>query len=123
MIHMTKLLKETLDALNSGLSLFDKVTLGRLGSEGITLELVGGSPDSVYLDGARVQSVPLLFLAKSRCNEAAIGALGEILEYLRKNPPCGAVSAEITGCPALVDRGGDSFLYEAQVKLTMYIDD
>ena len=114
----TELLRLTADMLGkkSGLP----VTFGRLGSEGLTLQLHGGEDETHYLDGGRLRVIPLLFLAKFGEQKKAMDALYRLLDILEQEPPEGVTQVRITSLPELVDRGEDSVIYEAQCELLVY---
>lgn len=116
----TEILRRTADMLNGKGELFAPVTFGRLGAEGITVQLAGGEDETHYLDGGRVRVLPLLFLAKCREQKKAMDALYRLLDILEQEPPEGVTQVRITSLPELVDRGEDSVIYEAQAELAVY---
>lgn len=116
----TELLRLTAERLNQSGELFAPVTFGRLGAEGITMQLTGGEDETRYLDGGRLRVIPLLFLAKSTEQRKAMDALYRLLDILERQPPEGALSVHTTSLPELVDRGEDSVIYEAQAELLVY---
>ena len=116
----TEILRLTADRLNKKEELFAPVTFGRLGAEGITVQLSGGKDDTRYLDGGRLRVIPLLFLAKSNEQKKAMDALYRLLDILEQEPPEGVLSVRTTSLPELVDRGEDSVIYEAQCELLVY---
>ena len=116
----TEILRSTAETLNESGGLFANVTFGRLGAEGITVQLAGGEEVARYLDGGRLRVLPLLFLAKCREQKRAMDALYRLLDILEQQPPEGVLSVRITSLPQLVDRGEDSVIYEAQCELLVY---
>ena len=116
----TEILRLTADTLNKKAELFAPVTFGRLGAEGITVQLSGGEDETHYLDGGRLRVLPLLFLAKHREQKRAMDALYRLLDILEQEPPEGVSSVRVTSLPQLVDRGEDSVIYEAQAELVVY---
>ena len=116
----TELLRLTAERLNECGELFANVTFGRLGKEGITLQLCGGEDETRYLDGGRLRVMPLLFLAKCNDQRKAMDTLYRIPDILEQKPPEGVLSVRVTSLPELVDRGEDSVIYEAQCELLVY---
>ena len=116
----TEILRLTAERLNESGEPFAPVTLGRLGADGVTLQLTGGEDEIRYLDGGRLRVLPLLFLAKCSEQRKALDTLYRLLEILERQPPEGVMSVRITSLPELVDRGEDSVVYEAQAELTVY---
>lgn len=116
----TEILRKTAEMLNERAELFAPVTLGRLGAEGITLQLTGGEEVIRYLDGGRLRALPLLFLVKCSEQRKALDTLYRLLDILERQPPEGVLSVRITSLPQLVDRGEDSVIYEAQCELMIY---
>ena len=119
----TEILRLTAETLNGSGELFAPVTFGRLGAEGITVQLAGGGDETRYLDGGRLRVLPLLFLAKcANCDEQrkALDTLYRIPDILERQPVEGVTSVKVTSLPQLVDRGEDSVIYEAQVELLVY---
>lgn len=115
-----ELLRLTADTLNKKGELFAPVTFGRLGAEGITVQLTGGEDGTRYLDGGRLRVLPLLFLAKCGEQKKAMDTLYRLLDILEQQPPEGVLSVRVTSLPELVDRGEDSIIYEAQAELLVY---
>ena len=116
----TEILRLTADRLNNGGELFAPVTFGRLGAEGITVQLGGGKDDTRYLDGGRLRVIPLLFLVKCSEQKKAMDTLYRMLDILEQEPPEGVLSVRTASLPELVDRGEDSVIYEAQCELMIY---
>lgn len=116
----TEILRLTAERLNECGEPFAPVTLGRLGAEGVTMQLTGGGDEIRYLDGGRLRVLPLLFLAKCSEQRKALDTLYRLLEILERQPPEGVMSVRITSLPELVDRGEDSVIYEAQCELLVY---
>ena len=119
----TEILRLTADTLNKKGGLFAPVTFGRLGAEGITVQLAGGEDETHYLDGGRLRAMPLLFLVKCACGneqKKAMDALYRLLDILEQEPPEGVTQVRITSLPELVDRGEDGVIYEAQAELVVY---
>ena len=116
----TGILRLTADKLNRSNELFAPVTFGRLGAEGITVQLSGGEDETRYLDGGRLRVMPLLFLAKCGEQKKAMDSLYRLLDILEQEPPEGVTRVRITSLPELVDRGEDSVIYEAQAELVVY---
>lgn len=116
----TELLRLTADMLNRKGGLFAPVTFGRLGAEGITVQLAGGGDETRYLNGGRLRAIPLLFLAKSKERRKAMDALYRLLDILEQEAPEGVLWVRTTSLPELVDRGEDGVIYEAQAKLVVY---
>ena len=115
-----ELLRLTADTLNQSGELFAPVTFGRLGAEGLTVQLAGGQDETRYLDGGRLRAIPLLFLAKCREQKKAMDSLYRLLDILEQQPPKGVLSVRVSSLPQLVDRGEDSVIYEAQAELLVY---
>lgn len=116
----TEILRLIAETLNGSGELFAPVTLGRLGKEGVTLQLTGGEDETHYLDGGRLRVLPLLFLVKSDEQKKAMDTLYGILDILEQQPPAGVTSVKVASLPQLVDRGEDSVIYEAQAELLIY---
>ena len=116
----TEILRLTAERLNESGELFAPVTFGRLGTEGVTLQLCGGGDETHYLDGGRLRAIPLLFLAKCDGQKKAMDTLYRLLDILERQPPEGVLSVHVTSLPELADRGEDSVIYEAQCELLVY---
>lgn len=116
----TEILRLTAERLDDCGGLFAPVTFGRLGAEGITLQLCGGEDETRYLDGGRLRVMPLLFLAKCAEQKKAMDTLYRLLDILEQEPPEGVLSVRVTSLPELADRGEDSVIYEAQCELLVY---
>lgn len=116
----TEILRLTAERLNESGEPFAPVTFGRLGKEGITVQLTGGEEVIRYLDGGRLRALPLLFLAKCSEQKKALDGLYGMLDILERQPPEGVLSVRITSLPQLVDRGEDGVIYEAQCELLIY---
>ena len=116
----TEILRLTAERLNESGLLFAPVTFGRLGAEGIALQLTGGGDETRYLDGGRLRVLPLLFLVKCSEQRRAMDTLYRLLDILERQPPEGVLSVQVASLPQLVDRGEDSVIYEAQAELLVY---
>ena len=116
----TEILRLTAETLNNSGELFAPVTFGRLGAEGISLQLTGGEDETRYLDGGRLRVLPLLFLVKCSEQRKAMDTSYSLTDILERQPPEGVLSVQVTSLPQLVDRGEDSVIYETQVGLLVY---
>lgn len=116
----TEILRLTAETLNNSGELFAPVTFGRLGAEGISLQLTGGEDETRYLDGGRLRVLPLLFLVKCSEQRKAMDTSYSLSDILERQPPEGVLSVQVNSLPQLVDRGEDSVIYETQVGLLVY---
>lgn len=122
-MNVAEAFEKVIGYLNGSLCLYGKITAARLSGEGIAVRLLGGRDRENYLDGGRLRSLPLLFLAKSDSGRKALSALTQIVSALEKALPDGFCAMETDSSPSFVDKGERYVLYEAQVTVYYYQKD
>ena len=101
--------------------LYAPVSLARADGEAISLSISSGRCESDYLGGNRLQTLSLLFLAKSADRVKPLEALTAIERSLSELPQ-GIEKISLVSAPSLVDTGENETIYEMQADFAFIVE-